>query len=222
VIPAFDLVIFDCDGVLIDSELLSIRADRECLLEDGIDISADEIQERYTGISWADMLADLAARHGPLAPNLAERHRLRLRSLFEAELKAIPGVAALLDALACKTCVASSGRPERLRHALALVGLYDRFHPHIFSAVEVAHGKPAPDLFLLAADRMGVVPIRTIVIEDSLPGIAAAVAAGMTAIGFAGGSHCRPGHDSRLLAQGAALVVDRMEQLLPILAPPLA
>jgi HAD superfamily hydrolase (TIGR01509 family) len=217
-IPNLDLVIFDCDGVLIDSEMLSVRADRECLAADGINISEGEIIERYTGISWADMLADLTARYAPLAADLDERRQKRRRALFEAELTAIPGVAELLDALACKSCVASSGRPERLRHALELVGLYYRFHPHIYSAVEVARGKPAPDLFLHAASRMGVAPHRTLVIEDSLPGVAAAVAAGMTAIGFTGGSHCRPGHDARLRAQGAAVVAERMEQLLPVLA----
>jgi HAD superfamily hydrolase (TIGR01509 family) len=124
----------------------------------------------------------------------------------------------VLDALTCKTCVASSGRPDRLRHALSLVGLYDRFSPNIFSAVEVAHGKPAPDLFLHAAERMGVPPGRCVVIEDSLPGVTAAVAAGMTVIGFVGASHCRPGDAARLATRGAAAVIDDMARLLPILA----
>ena len=151
----WDLVIFDCDGVLIDSELLSIRADRECLRECGIELSAEEILDCYTGISFAGMVADIEARHGPLPADFADRHRRHLWPLFERELRAIPGIAAVLDSLICRTCVASSGRPERLKHALSLVGLYDRFHPHIFSAVEVARGKPAPDLFLHAAARMG-------------------------------------------------------------------
>ena len=214
----FDLVIFDCDGVLIDSELLSVRADIDCLAEFGIDLSAEEILERYTGISLAGMLADLETRFARPLPGFAERHRQRLERLFEADLKPIPGVVSLLDSLACRSCVASSGTPERLRHALSLVGLFDRFHPNVFSAVEVARGKPAPDLFLLAADRMGVAPGRCVVIEDSLPGVAAAVAAGMTAIGFTGGTHCRPGHDSRLLAHGAALAIDSMAALRPALA----
>jgi HAD superfamily hydrolase (TIGR01509 family) len=214
----FDLVIFDCDGVLIDSELLSVKADRECLAEDGIDLSAEEILERYTGISLAGMLADLEMRYGRGLPDFARRHRARLRRLFEADLRAIPGVTAVLDALVCRVCVASSSTPERLRHALSLVGLFERFYPNVFSATEVAHGKPAPDLFLHAARRMGIVPQRCVVLEDSLPGVAAAVAAGMIAIGFTGGSHCRPGHDERLLKQGAALVIDQMAQLVPALA----
>src|SRR5579864_523079 len=214
----FDLVIFDCDGVLIDSELLSVQADLECLAEDGIDLSTDEIIERYTGVSWADMVADLEQRHGALSADLPERHQRRLRALFEAELQAIPGVIEAIDSLSCRSCIASSGRPERLRHALSLVGLYDRFHPPVFSATEVAHGKPAPNLFLYASARMGVPPQRCIVIEDSLPGVAAAVAAGMIAVGFTGGSHCRPGHAARLSEAGAALVIDRMRELPAVLA----
>ena len=210
---AFELVIFDCDGVLIDSELLSVEADLACLSEEGLDLSAEEILERYTGISMAGMLADLEARFGRSFPDFADRHRRRLHALFEAGLKPIPGAAELLASLACKACVASSSTPERLRHALALVGLFDRFRPHIFSATEVARGKPAPDLFLYAAARMGVAPKRCVVIEDSIPGIVAAASAGMTAIGFTGGAHCRPGHDRRLFAAGAALVIGAIAQL---------
>jgi HAD superfamily hydrolase (TIGR01509 family) len=212
----FDLVIFDCDGVLIDSELLSVQADLQCLAEYGIELSADEIIERYTGTSG--MVADLEARYGRTLEGFDERHRQLVRPLFEARLQAVPDVAAVVDSLACKACVASSSSPERLHHALSLVGLYDRFHPNIFSATEVARGKPAPDLFLHAADRMGVSSQRCVVVEDSLPGVAAAVAAGMTAIGFTGGSHCQPGHDARLVEQGAALVIDRMTRLAPALA----
>jgi HAD superfamily hydrolase (TIGR01509 family) len=213
----FDLVIFDCDGVLVDSEMLSVRADLECLAEHGIELSADEILERYTGISMAGMLSDLEARFGRKLPGFADRHQDRLRLLFEQGLQPIPGIVEVLDSLGSPSCVASSGTPERIKHALSFVGLLDRFHPHVFSAVEVRRGKPAPDLFLHAAVRMRVAPARCIVIEDSLPGVAAAVAAGMTAIGFTGGSHCRPAHDSRLLAQGAARVAGSMAELLPLL-----
>ena len=212
-----DLVIFDCDGVLVDSEPLSIRADLECLAEAGIAISYDEILERYTGISLAGMVADIVTRYGCALPDFANRHRARLEQIFKAELRAIPGVDAMLDSLSCRCCVASSGTPERIRLALSLVGIYEHFHPHIFSTVEVARGKPAPDLFLHAARRMGIAPEHCVVIEDSLPGVVAAVAAGMPVIGFSGGGHCRPGYDSRLLAAGAALVIDDMARLMPAL-----
>jgi HAD superfamily hydrolase (TIGR01509 family) len=208
----FDLIIFDCDGVLIDSELLACRTVADCLAEDGIAVSSEEIVERYTGISWAGMVADLERRHGPLAADFADRRRRRFWPLLEAELQPIPGVAAVLDTLNCKVCVGSSGRPDRIRYALTLVGLYERFHPHVFSAIEVARGKPAPDLFLHAAAQMGVAPANCLVIEDSPLGIAAARAAGMTALGFTGGSHCRPGHAARLYEAGAASVIADMDE----------
>ena len=214
----WDLVIFDCDGVLIDSELLSVRAGQECLAACGIELTEAELLERYTGISWAGMVADLVTRHGPLPADLDERYRRRYWPLLESELQAIPSIVEVLDSLICKICVASSGRPERLKHALSLVGLYDRFHPHIFSAVEVARGKPAPDLFLHAAARMGTAPERCVVVEDSVPGVIAGVAAGMSVIGFVGASHCRPDEAARLAAHGGAPVIDNMTKLLPALA----
>jgi HAD superfamily hydrolase (TIGR01509 family) len=165
------------------------------------------------------MKADIDRRFGrKWRDDFEARHQARLTTLFEAELKAVPGIEAVLDQLSGRICVASSSTPERLRHALSLVDLYDRFDPHVFSATMVPRGKPAPDLFLHAATRMGVPPERCAVIEDSLPGVEAAVAAGMTAIGFVGGSHCRAGHADRLCAQGASLVVETMAALLPRLA----
>ncbi len=125
----------------------------------------------------------------------------------------MPGIADVLDAVRGRKCVASSSTPERLRHSLSLVGLLARFDPDIFSATQVAHGKPAPDLFLFAAHRMGVAPARCTVIEDSVAGIAAARAAGMTAVGFCGGGHCGPGHRDRLLAAGAHAGFDRMGEI---------
>jgi HAD superfamily hydrolase (TIGR01509 family) len=214
----FDLVIFDCDGVLIDSELLACRILAECLAESGVAISTDEVMERYMGISWAGMLADMEQRGVTLPFDLDERYRRRYWPAFEADLKPISGITAVLDGLRCNSCVASSGRPDRLKFALSLVGLYERFHPNVFSAAEVKRGKPAPDLFLHAAQRMGVAPADCLVVEDSLPGIAAARAAGMTALGFAGGSHCRPDHAARLSKAGAALVIAEMAEFFPAIS----
>jgi HAD superfamily hydrolase (TIGR01509 family) len=209
-----DLVIFDCDGVLIDSEPLSVRVDAASLAEHGFPVSEAEILERYIGISLAGMLADIEARHGkPLPEDFAGLLRRRTEAAFEAELQAMPGIADVLDAVPGRMCVASSSAPERLRHSLALVGLRARFDPDIFSATQVARGKPAPDLFLLAAQRMDVPPARCLVIEDSVAGIAAARAAGMTAVGFCGGGHCGPGHRDRLLAAGAHAGFHRMAEV---------
>ena len=214
----FDLVIFDCDGVLIDSELLSVRAVIASLAEYGIDATEDDILKRYTGISTSEMVTDLEARHGCVLADFEAREQRRLATLFASDLRAIAGIEVLLDSIHCASCVASSGTPERIWLGLSRVGLYGRFHPRVFSASMVASGKPAPDLFLYAAARMGVAPARCIVIEDSLPGIAAAVAAGMIPVGFTGGSHCRPDHAARLAAAGAARVAATMPDLQTILA----
>jgi HAD superfamily hydrolase (TIGR01509 family) len=209
-----ELIIFDCDGVLIDSEAIACRADAACLAEIGIAMSAEEIMDRYLGISAAAMCADIEQRHGcVLPPDFAETLRLRAAAAFETELAPMSGVEAVLAALPHRRCVASSSAPERLRHSLSLTGLLHWFEPHVFSATQVEHGKPAPDLFLFAAASMGVVPASCVVVEDSVPGVCAAVAAGMRAIGFTGGGHCRPGHAERLRAAGATAVACDMRRL---------
>jgi HAD superfamily hydrolase (TIGR01509 family) len=214
-----DLIIFDCDGVLVDSEVLSVREEVAFLREQGFDITVQDIVDRYMGISVAAMLADLEARFGRRLPkNLAETLRQRIAMVFEGELTVMPGVPALLETLPGKICVASSSAPQRLRQSLSLTGLLARFEPHIFSATQVARGKPAPDLFLFAAERMGVSPDRCLVIEDSIAGVTATRAAGMTALGFCGGSHCAPGHKDRLRGAGASHVFDHMDQVALFLA----
>jgi HAD superfamily hydrolase (TIGR01509 family) len=217
------LVIFDCDGVLVDSELIACRVLAEGLAEAGIAIAAEDIAERYVGLSAPAIFADLEARTGRSVPDgFAERLRPRLEAAFAAGLSAMPGLAALLASITVKVCVASSSSPARLRHSLSLTGLLDRFHPLVFSAEQVARGKPAPDLFLFAAGSMGVPPEACWVIEDSLAGVAAARAAGMKAIGFTGGSHCRPDQEERLRRAGASAIVARMEDLAALLASPSA
>jgi HAD superfamily hydrolase (TIGR01509 family) len=215
------LVILDCDGVLIDSEMLACSAEAVYLAEIGIPISAAEILERYLGISLAVMLTDLESRHDCALPGLpqdfADTLRQRMATAFEAELRAMPGIEAVLTALPHPRCVASSSAPERLRHSLRLTGLLAYFDPHIFSASQVPRGKPAPDLFLFAAARMDATPAACVVIEDSVPGVQAAVAAGMRVIGFTGGSHCRPGHAERLRAAGASAVCAGMAELAAVL-----
>src|SRR5262249_48012586 len=150
-----------------------------------------------------------------LGAGFAERHGAEYAALCEAELQAMPGIEAVLDAVPAKMCVASSSAPERLRHTLGLVGLHQRFEPYVFSATMVAPGKPAPDLFLFAAERMGVAPAACVVVEDSVPGVQAAVAAGMAVVGFTGGGHCAADQAERLRAAGAVSVVARMSGLLP-------
>jgi HAD superfamily hydrolase (TIGR01509 family) len=217
-----DLVIFDCDGVLVDSELLGAEADVLCLADEGFVITVQESLDRYSGMSVADMVRDQQIRCGrPGSLDVAkfERKHQRLMSrLIAKNLQMIPGISEALDAIACRMCVASSGPKSRICSSLKTAGLFERFHPHIFSAGMVARGKPFPDLFLHAAARMRVEPKSCVVVEDSVPGVTAAVAADMRVIGFAGGSHCRTGHASRLYAAGADCVIDRMSELLPAVA----
>jgi HAD superfamily hydrolase (TIGR01509 family) len=216
---AFELVIFDLDGVLVDSEPISSRVTAAALTEAGIGISAAEVCERFLGVSTASMLRALEAEHGCRLPEtFQENLRARILKAFEHELEPVPGIAALLDALAVDRCVASSSHPERIRRSLDLVGLLKRFAPHLFSATMVSAGKPAPDLFLLAAARMATEPARCLVIEDSEVGIRAAKAAGMTAFGFTGASHVRPKtHAPRLRAAGADAIFAEVPALVGLM-----
>ena len=186
----FDLVIFDCDGVLVDSERLSIRLDAVLLERLGWPMSESEIVERFVGRTDAAMRAEIEAHLGrDIGPEWDAFSDEYVR-LFAAELRPVAGVAAAVDAIQAAgyaTCVASSGGHEKIRRNLALTGLRDRFGERIFSGEDVKNGKPAPDLFLLAAAAMGVEPERCVVIEDSRPGVAAARAAAMWTFAYAGG-----------------------------------
>ncbi|HEX7967985.1 MAG TPA: HAD-IA family hydrolase [Stellaceae bacterium] len=215
----FDLVIFDCDGVLVDSEVIACHAVADTLLAFGHAVAADGIAERFTGMSDKDMYAILAAELGGEWPaDFDAEMQRRARERFERELQSIPGVEAAVAQLPMARCVASSSVPDNLAYKLRRTGLFALFAPAIFSTALVARGKPAPDIFLYAAAQMSAAPARALVIEDSGPGIAAAKAAGMTAFGFAGGSHCRPSHAERLTAAGADLVFDDMRELPGLIA----
>ncbi len=208
------LVIFDCDGVLIDSETIACRVDAECFAEIDFPVTFDDVRERYVDTTWRTMFADVERRYGRALPeNFIEVIRARTAAAFEAELKAVAGVEAVIDSVRVAKCIASSSGPDRLLHSLTLTGLWDRFAPHIFSAMQVAKGKPAPDLFLFAAAQMDVAPEGCVVVEDSLAGVQAARAAGMRVIGFCGGGHCTPGHADKLKMAGAESVVASMIDL---------
>ncbi|WP_134724246.1 HAD family hydrolase [Paracoccus luteus] len=183
-------LIFDCDGVLIDSEPLSVAELGLALRAAGAPVSDADIYDRMIGRSVAEITALVHGEHGIDATPLLPGYRARLAERFAAELRPIPGIAAALAALSgLPRAVASSSTPARLDQTLRLTGLWDAFAPHIHSATEVARGKPAPDLFLHVAARLGVRPADCIVIEDSIAGIRAAQAAGMRCIAFTGGSH---------------------------------
>jgi HAD superfamily hydrolase (TIGR01509 family) len=212
----FDLIIFDCDGVLIDSEILSNRAEVELLKSFGIEFELGNYMAQFVGKSTKDVLKTIEASHAVSLP--AEFRRLaetQIFTAFKTELQPIPGIFELIDSIDIDTakCIASSSSLSRLDITLKITGLLDKFSPHIFSAEQVIRGKPAPDLFLFAANKMQVSPDRCIVIEDSPYGVRAGVQAGMTVIGFTGGSHIQPGHAARLRDEGAIDICAEMSQV---------
>lgn len=183
------LVIFDCDGVLVDSEVIGVRMDRQVLAEHGWQLGEQEVLDRFLGTPLPTVQAALEEHLGrKLADDWTERLQQRYLDAFEQGLEPVPGIREVLERLDGPYCVASSSSPERIRHSLALTGLDGFFDDaHLFSAEQVEHGKPAPDLFLFAAERMGAAPSDCVVVEDSHHGVAAARAAGMRSLGFAGG-----------------------------------
>ncbi|MEA2920524.1 MAG: hypothetical protein QOF07_487 [Bradyrhizobium sp.] len=210
----FDLVIFDCDGVLVDSEVISCRAHAETLSRHGYPITADQVLERFLGLSDREARLTIEAELGRQLPTDFEAQMKRAAlQRYAAELQDIPHIAATIAAIDLPKCVASSGTPEKIRHGLESAGLYHLLAPNIFSATQVRNGKPAPDLFLFAAGQMATPAARCVVIEDSVAGVTGARAAGMTVLGFHGGSHCRSGYADTLLAAGAAAVFDDMRRL---------
>ncbi|MFI0823539.1 HAD family hydrolase [Streptomyces roseolus] len=183
-----ELVIFDCDGVLVDSERLYCRVDREVFAELGAEFSEAELVEHFVGSPHEIWTALVEERRGrPLEPGWQEPYRVRYESVLDAELTVVEGVTEVLDALAVPYCLASNGSHAEIRRNLTRTGLLDRFEGRVFSARDVARGKPAPDLFLHAAATMGVPPERCAVVEDSPYGVRAARAAGMRAYGYTGG-----------------------------------
>lgn len=206
-VGAFDLIIFDCDGVLVDSERLAVRTEAEILTSLGWPLSEADIVERFVGRSAAYMHQEIERQLGRDIDWELE-FESRSRSVFERELAPVPGVVAALDQIPTPVCVASSGTHERMRFTLGLTGLYDRFEGRIFSVDEVANGKPAPDIFLHAATRMEATPQRCAVIEDSASGVTAGLAAGMAVFAFSGGVT-----GPAQLSIGDAVVFDKMQDL---------
>jgi HAD superfamily hydrolase (TIGR01509 family) len=209
------LIIFDCDGVLVDSELLEHGVDAELLGPLGYAASAQELLQRFVGIARTDMYKVVFSELGREMPRglLDEREKLvweRCRS----DLKTVPGVERALKALRQQPkCVASSSIPVKLQLKLESTGLARHFAPHIFSTALVARGKPAPDIYLHAAQAVGHAADHCIVVEDSRHGIAGAKAAGMRTIGFAGGGHATPSLGGELRSSGATIVIEHMDDL---------
>ncbi len=199
------LVIFDCDGVLVDSEGIALEVLVEALAKKGVLLTTDEAAERFLGRSLGSLTEVVRSEFGvEIDPAFLAGMRDGLYARFRAELDPLPGVAAAIDSLKAmevSCCVASSSQRERIELSLSVTGLLPRLSPHIFSATMVERGKPAPDLFLHAAAQMGVAPSQCLVIEDSPAGVRAAQAAGMRVLAFTGGSHTELESYRRSLSQ---------------------
>ena len=210
-LTGYDLIIFDCDSVLVDSETLSCTCLVELLGRHGIDIDLDSVFDRFLGRSVADVTSHYKALGHVLPGDFPIELRALVRSAFKESLHAMADVEGVLQGLGTVCCVASSSDLERVRFSLELTGLLAFFDGRVFTTQIVRRGKPAPDLFLHAAARLSAEPKRTLVIEDSVSGVQAGKAAGMTVWGFVGGSHYASRNGRALLtAAGADRVFDRM------------
>lgn len=210
-----DLLIFDCDGVLVDSEPVSLSIMLDVLTEAGIEVTEAEGYQHLLGRSLASNADWLRDEKGlELTAEHRDALRLRIFERFRAELEPVCGVRNAIERLKVRRCVASSSLPDRIRLSLSVTGLLDLFEPHLFSASMVSNGKPAPDLFLHAATQMGVSPKDCVVIEDSPAGISAAKSAGMQVVGFVGGSHAGPADLKTAVASAQPdAIIERMSDL---------
>jgi HAD superfamily hydrolase (TIGR01509 family) len=202
-----EAIIFDFDGVIADSEALANRVIAERVTALGVPTTLDDALHRYQGRRWAEAMALIEDDIGrPLPRGFSEEVLALLRACFRTELCEVPGATAFIRRFASmRRCIASSSALARLHHGLELLKLTEHFDGMVFSAEMVARGKPHPDIFLHAAEAIGVAPPRCLVIEDSASGVEAAVAAGMTVVGLCAGAHSRDGHGDRLISAGAVI-----------------
>jgi HAD superfamily hydrolase (TIGR01509 family) len=210
-----EVVIFDCDGVLVDSETIALARTRAALGRLGLKLGEAEVRERFLGIS-AQSMQEVAERAlgAPLPADFQSELAREILIDFERELKGVEGIGEAITKLDARVCVASSSSLERIHASLRIVGYSSLFGPNVFSAADVASGKPEPDIFLHAARRLGVDPENCVVVEDSAAGVLAARRANMTVFGFTGGAHARGReYSAGLIAAGAGLTFDDMREL---------
>ncbi|PBB87659.1 MULTISPECIES: HAD family phosphatase [unclassified Mesorhizobium] len=214
--PQPDLVIFDCDGVLVDSEIIAARVEAELLTSAGYEISAEEISETYAGLTFKDILMRVEEKSRiPFQASLIDRAEELVDRKLRSDVRIIDGAREAVAAVAAPRAVCSNSRTERIEFMLEKVRLLPFFAGRIFSGLDIPSKKtkPAPDVFLFAAEKLGADPKNTFVIEDSVHGITGARAAGMRVIGFTGASHSYPGHADALTEAGAETVIRRWAEL---------
>ena len=199
------LIVYDFDGVVAESEVLANSVLAEIVTELGVPTTLQDLYRLYMGKRFVDVISAVETRVGRALPaTFASEYQVRTLGRFREELQLVNGVRDYIDAFAhVPRCIASSSSPDRLALCLEVLGLQSEFGAHVFSASDVARGKPHPDIFVHAAQQMGVDPSKSIVLEDSPSGVEAAIAAGMTVIGILAASHIQPHHRERLSAAGA-------------------
>ncbi|CAN7200923.1 MULTISPECIES: HAD family hydrolase [Neorhizobium] len=218
---SFDLIIFDCDGVLVDSEIIAAQVESRLLTEAGYPISVEEMGERFAGMTWKNILLAVEKEADiPLSASLLDKSETILDARLARDVKIIDGVKFALARLTTQRCICSNSSTHRLDVMLEKVGLKPYFAPHIYSAKDLGPDrvKPKPDIFLHAAEQFKVSPEKCLVIEDSTHGVHGAKAAGMRVVGFTGASHTYPSHADRLTDAGAETVISRMMDLPAVIA----
>lgn len=216
------LVIFDCDGVLVDSEALLIDAELAFLQQHGLQFTVEDYIDQFMGIPVSDWFAKTSAllsekKGVPISREFFNPLEELITGKLNEELQAITGALEAISTLKHPKCVASSSSIGTLNSKLTHTSLFEHFSPHIFSTQLVKQGKPAPDLFLHAASKLNVSPADCVVVEDSANGVIAGKRAGMQVIGFTGGSHCPPGHDCALLSKGADAIATDFSDIVALL-----
>ncbi|PVE50035.1 HAD family hydrolase [Rhizobium rhizogenes] len=212
----FDLIIFDCDGVLVDSEIIAAQVESRLLTEAGYPISVEEMGERFSGMTWKNILLEVEREASiPISATLLDKSEKLLDARLARDVKVIEGVRFALSRLTTQRCICSNSSSARLDMMLTKVGLKPYFESHVYSAKDLGADrvKPKPDIFLHGAKQFAVSPDRVVVIEDSVHGITGARAAGMRVIGFTGASHSYPSHADKLTDAGAETVISRMQDL---------
>ncbi|WEZ84126.1 HAD family phosphatase [Rhizobium sp. 32-5/1] len=218
---SIDLILFDCDGVLVDSEIIASQVDAGLLTEAGFPISAEEIAERFAGMTWHNILLAIEKEADiPLSANLISKNEAILDKRLASDLTIIDGVKPMLTQIKLPHGICSNSTSARLAMMLGKAGIKDHFGVHIYSARDLGEDrvKPKPDIYLHGAKMFGTDPSRVLVIEDSVHGVHAARAAGMRVVGFTGGSHTYPSHADKLTEAGAETVISRMGALPGVIA----
>lgn len=215
----FDLILFDCDGVLVDSEIIAAEVESKLLRDSGFDITAEDMCIRFAGMDWKSILLTIEQESDiPVSAQLLDKSEKLLDAALARRVRIIEGVRSALSRLTEQRCICSNSSTPRLDLMLTKVGLKPYFQGHIYSAKDLGpdRTKPRPDIYLHGAKQFDVNPARCLVIEDSVHGVHAARAAGMRVIGFTGGSHTYPSHADRLIDAGAETVIARMAELPPM------